>query len=200
MPLAAPMGEGQVVLVAGDPGLGKSRLTRELLRAARRLGCLVPAGQGSRLEMGLPYALWADAVHPYLRGLPEAAAAALAGVLPLESLPGQALPPVDLQGADRRRVLEAVFQFLRRPGGPPRRGGGAPGLCRHGGRTAAQRAPGRPRTGAAGHPGELHCAGAHRQPQLAQMAASHAEYAGGGANGHRDVAVAGAVDGGFTST
>ncbi len=127
--LAAIEGRGQALILTGEPGMGKTRLIRELVRSARRLGCLVLAGQGSRLELDLPYAIWADAVHPYLRGLAaeelsavvgwaapllEPVFPALAGLLPPDVFQGQVGGGLDAQGPNRRRVLESVFQFLRR--------------------------------------------------------------------------------------
>ncbi|MDN5930632.1 MAG: AAA family ATPase [Pseudonocardia sp.] len=59
--------------VAGEPGIGKSRLLAELAAEAGRRGHLVLTGRGSELEREVPFGLWVDALDT---GLP-------AGVLPI---------------------------------------------------------------------------------------------------------------------
>ncbi len=43
--LAARRGESRFVVLAGEAGIGKTRLTRELVREARELGCAVLSGK-----------------------------------------------------------------------------------------------------------------------------------------------------------
>jgi DNA-binding SARP family transcriptional activator len=53
----------EVVLLLGDPGIGKSRLLEELAARARRLGGQVLAGRAFEAEMVRPYGAWLDALR-----------------------------------------------------------------------------------------------------------------------------------------
>ena len=66
--LAANRGEGQVVVLAGDAGRGKTRLATELQRRARRLGMNVLWGGCSEAELALPYLPFLEAIGNYLAG------------------------------------------------------------------------------------------------------------------------------------
>jgi len=52
---AARAGRGRMVLIAGEPGIGKSRLAEELLSYARREGALVIEGRCAHVPKGDPY-------------------------------------------------------------------------------------------------------------------------------------------------
>ncbi len=83
-------GRSSLVLVAGESGVGKSRLLGELLGRARSLDALVLVGDCVELGDGeLPYAPLLGALRPLLRdghpaldALPDPLRAALAAVLP----------------------------------------------------------------------------------------------------------------------
>ena len=64
--LAAQRGEGRFVVLAGEAGIGKTRLANELVGEARRLGCAVLT------EPGPPWIrhLWLPAVRGH-RGRPR---------------------------------------------------------------------------------------------------------------------------------
>lgn len=64
--LAANRGEGQVVLLTGDAGLGKTRLANELSHHARGAGTLVLWGGCSEGEVPLPYLPFLEAIGNYL--------------------------------------------------------------------------------------------------------------------------------------
>jgi ATP/maltotriose-dependent transcriptional regulator MalT len=69
-------GNPGAVEVMGEPGIGKTRLLRELAARAEALGHLVLAGSASELERDLPFSVFVDALDEYLRGLdPERLAA-----------------------------------------------------------------------------------------------------------------------------
>jgi DNA-binding CsgD family transcriptional regulator len=63
-------GEGtSVVIVAGEGGVGKSRLALELGERAERRGWGVTYGRAFPVEAGVPYALFSDAFMPILQGM-----------------------------------------------------------------------------------------------------------------------------------
>ena len=64
--LAANRGEGQIVLLAGEAGLGKSRLATELQRRALRIGMTVLWGGCSEADLCLPYLPFLEAIGNYL--------------------------------------------------------------------------------------------------------------------------------------
>ena len=53
-------GAGGVLVIEGEPGIGKSRLLEHLVEQAE--GCVVLAARASEYEADLPYALWAEAL------------------------------------------------------------------------------------------------------------------------------------------
>jgi class 3 adenylate cyclase len=60
--LSANRGDGRFVLVAGEAGIGKTRLATELTRRARKLGCDVLWGSCSEVELSLPYLPFVEAI------------------------------------------------------------------------------------------------------------------------------------------
>ena len=69
-------GSPGAIEVAGEPGIGKTRLLRELAARAEVRGHLVLGGSASELEHDLPFSVFVDALDEYLRGLdPERLAA-----------------------------------------------------------------------------------------------------------------------------
>jgi DNA-binding NarL/FixJ family response regulator/tetratricopeptide (TPR) repeat protein len=128
---------GTVVLLTGEPGIGKSRLLAELADRAAAAGCLVLGAAASEFEADLPYAVWTEALDPHLAalddrrrsrlGVPEAVPVDLADRHALhralrELLDGLAGPrPLvlwldDLHWADGASV-DAVAALVRRPPG-----------------------------------------------------------------------------------
>ena len=65
--------------VAGEPGIGKTRLLGELAAQAAGSGCLVLCGRATEFERDAPYGLWLDALDPHLRALDDARLRRLAG-------------------------------------------------------------------------------------------------------------------------
>jgi ATP/maltotriose-dependent transcriptional regulator MalT len=55
--------------VAGEPGIGKTRLLRELAARAEARGHLVLGGSASELEHDLPFSVFVDALDEFVRGL-----------------------------------------------------------------------------------------------------------------------------------
>src|SRR4029079_11582910 len=66
MRLDAARGEGAVLLLSGDGGIGKTRLATELARTARDARWQVMVGRAYALETAIPYAPFADACEPML--------------------------------------------------------------------------------------------------------------------------------------
>jgi ATP/maltotriose-dependent transcriptional regulator MalT len=91
--------------VAGEPGMGKTRLLAELAARAQRQGCLVLTGSASELESDLPFGIFVDALDEYLHEVqPRALAPELGAVFP--SLPRSAEP------YERHRLHRAVRELL----------------------------------------------------------------------------------------
>jgi class 3 adenylate cyclase len=64
--LSALRGDGGVVIVGGEAGMGKTRLVNTLSARARRLGCVVVSGGCSEAELSLPYLPFLEAIGNYL--------------------------------------------------------------------------------------------------------------------------------------
>ena len=64
--LAANRGDGQIVLLAGEAGVGKSRLAAELERRASKIGMTTLSGGCSEADLALPYLPFLEALGNYL--------------------------------------------------------------------------------------------------------------------------------------
>lgn len=71
----ASAGTGELVLLSGSPGIGKSTLARAVAERARDAGFAVHVGRATEYERALPYGVWIDALGDLLQGLGTAAAA-----------------------------------------------------------------------------------------------------------------------------
>ena len=78
----AAAGQGVACFLVGEPGVGKTRLAEEALRAARGRGFLVLAGRSHSLERDLAYTPLLAAFGPHLRSLPAPRLATLTSGLP----------------------------------------------------------------------------------------------------------------------
>jgi DNA-binding SARP family transcriptional activator len=96
-------GRGRIVLVAGEPGIGKSRLTDELGARARSRGAAVLVGRCWEAGGAPAYWPWIQALRGHAG---EREAQTLRDVIP-------DLPDTETEGA-RFRLFEAVSAFLRR--------------------------------------------------------------------------------------
>jgi class 3 adenylate cyclase/tetratricopeptide (TPR) repeat protein/DNA-binding XRE family transcriptional regulator len=112
---AVAAGHGRLVLLAGEPGVGKTRLAQEAMLTAREHGLHILVGRCYEQDTALPFSLFLEALtsaaglgSPALRAaLPERY-----GDLGL-LLPGLVPPPAVPPGEDpRRRVFAAVSGFL----------------------------------------------------------------------------------------
>lgn len=112
----------QLALVSGEPGIGKSRLARELLVAARVEGASVLAGGCYEFEATTPYLPFVEAFTAWARGrdADEARAALgdsapeLARLVPeFDRLGPFVVPQALAPHEERLRLFEAVTRFLR---------------------------------------------------------------------------------------
>ncbi len=107
--------------IAGEPGIGKSRLLGELCRRGEARGYLVLDGRAAEFERDIPFGLIVDALNDYLgslepvllRALDEDVVSELASVFP--SLPrDDAVSGTPGRGTDRYRVHYAIRAVLER--------------------------------------------------------------------------------------
>lgn len=117
------LGSGQLVLLVGEPGVGKTRLAQEVLQAARARGVGGITGRCYAPQASVPY-------YPFLEALTRAFAAAphavrtavplqwpeVARLIPGSSLgtPTHSTPPTDGGGGrDQQRLFWQVTAFLQ---------------------------------------------------------------------------------------
>ena len=117
-------GRGRVLLIAGEPGIGKSRLTDELAARARARDAQVLVGRCWEAGGAPAYWPWVQVLRTYVRDSERQSAATqlsaadgdhLVALLPelAELAPGREVPALDTDGA-RFRLFEAVGSLLRR--------------------------------------------------------------------------------------
>ncbi len=120
---AVVSGRGRLFLLSGEPGIGKSRLADELIRAAQTRGAVVLTGRCWEAGGAPAYWPWVQSLRAYVRETPPqllraqlgAGAAEVAQILPElhELLPGLPEPAaIDSEGA-RFRLFDATAEFLR---------------------------------------------------------------------------------------
>jgi class 3 adenylate cyclase len=116
-------GRGRLVLVAGEPGIGKTRLTEELAVYAGVRGAKTCWGHCYEGELGVPYLPFVEALRTYTRARSDDALRAELGagapeVALLVSELRERFPDVptapSLEGdSERLRLFEGVATFLR---------------------------------------------------------------------------------------
>jgi len=118
----ARAGHGGLVMLVGEPGIGKSRTIEEFAEQARAGGALVLAGRCFEGEWAPPYAPFAEAIAGYAKdAAPDAlradlgyGAPAVARLVPSlhERLPDIGEPVPLNPDEERFRLLDAVSQFI----------------------------------------------------------------------------------------
>ncbi len=120
--LAARRGESRFVALAGEAGIGKTRLASELTREARELGCTVLAGACSDAELALPYLPFVEAIGNFLDDADRDQLAEALG--PGTAELGQLFPQLARGDAPERsadpgqaklRLFEAIVSLLALP-------------------------------------------------------------------------------------
>ena len=116
----AAAGHGRLFLLAGEPGIGKSRLAEELTSRASERGALVLVGRCWEAGGAPAYWPWVQSLRAYVRRAEPAAlrrqlgpgAAELAQLLPeLRDVVGDP-PPAESDGA-RFRLFDSLAAFLK---------------------------------------------------------------------------------------
>jgi predicted ATPase len=115
-------GRGSMVAIVGEPGIGKTRVTREFMERARSRGVTVLQGRGRANGARLSYAPLAEALTEYVSSaepqalqedLPREAGPILRLVPTLiQRFPDMAEPAADSFDEDPPGLFDAVSQFL----------------------------------------------------------------------------------------
>ena len=117
-------GAGGVLEVAGDPGIGKTRLLDELRSQADSRGYLVLAGRAAEYEGELPFGVFVDAMDDHLAALDPDRLADLAGraapllavAFPaLESLAAGSAPVLTEERFRTHRAVRSLLSALAEP-------------------------------------------------------------------------------------
>jgi class 3 adenylate cyclase/tetratricopeptide (TPR) repeat protein len=119
----AGKGSASVVMLAGEPGIGKTRLVEEFAEHARAVGALVLWGRCYDGGWAPPFSPFVEGLRQYARDtqpgdIPAEAkphAAVLARIAPelRDAVPDAPAPPDLPPEAERFRLLEATSAFLR---------------------------------------------------------------------------------------
>lgn len=115
-------GRGGVILIEGEPGIGKSRLVEEVVRTAQTQGVVVLLSKCYEIEQRVPYQTVIDLVYQALFGfpsgtfqhLPASTLAELAFLVPeIEQVfPNLPALPTGLDQARQARLFRTLPQFL----------------------------------------------------------------------------------------
>jgi ATP/maltotriose-dependent transcriptional regulator MalT len=116
---ALDAGERAVVVISGEPGIGKTALIEELLERGRELGYKTLSGRAGELERDVPFAVIADALERDVDSLPLEQReliegedlALLATVFPSLAAVASGLP-ARTQPDERHRLLQALYGLL----------------------------------------------------------------------------------------
>ncbi len=115
----AAAGAGNTLLLAGEEGIGKSRLAAEALAVAHQGGFLTLGGTAYALHTDLAYAPVLEAIGPFLAGLAPGRLTQLVRGLPdlgrlFSNLPLGTPAPLGDPALERTRFFEAVARLVER--------------------------------------------------------------------------------------
>src|SRR6476646_1159689 len=116
--LATLRGDGGVVIVGGEAGMGKTRLVTELSTRARRRGCVVVSGACSEAELSLPYLPFLEAIGNHLArqdlvALRERMGSAAEELAQLFPQMGRPAPAGNEAVQAKLRLFESILLLLR---------------------------------------------------------------------------------------
>jgi DNA-binding CsgD family transcriptional regulator/tetratricopeptide (TPR) repeat protein len=122
---SAESSHGSTVIVAGESGIGKTRLAHALIEVANRRNFVVALGRAYPVETGVPYAIFSDALLPILRAIDPSALslltrggnAELVQLFPALASGDRPLTTTGVRGEPselRARLLWNFTQFLSR--------------------------------------------------------------------------------------
>jgi predicted ATPase len=119
--LSAMRGDGGVVIVGGEAGMGKTRLVTELTTRARRRGCVVVAGACSEAELSLPYLPFLEAIGNHLAredlaALRDRLGSAAEDLAQLFPQMGRPAPAGNEAVQAKLRLFESILLLLRDAG------------------------------------------------------------------------------------
>ncbi len=119
----AMAGRGGLVMLAGEPGIGKTRIAQELVAQARSLGAQTFWGWSYEQEGAPPYWSWLEPIRLYIRGADNSTVAAQMGqgagdigeIIPeLRNKLPDLEPPSPLEPEQARfRLFESIAKFLK---------------------------------------------------------------------------------------
>ena len=116
-------GQGSLVLVGGEPGVGKTRLARELMATARQRGAIGLTGHCYEMEGSPPFVPFVEMTEQAVAMLPQALRAAMgdvapeiAAIVPSLRRTYSDIPPLPEVPADqqRRLIFGAFLDYIRR--------------------------------------------------------------------------------------
>ncbi|HWI20659.1 MAG TPA: AAA family ATPase [Vicinamibacterales bacterium] len=116
-------GQGAMVLVGGEPGVGKTRLARELIATARKRGAIGLTGHCYEMEGSPPFVPFVEMTELAVGILPQALRAAMgdlapeiAAIVPSLRRTFSDIPPLPEVPADqqRRLIFGAFLEYIRR--------------------------------------------------------------------------------------
>ena len=120
----AVAGQGGVLLLGGEPGIGKTRLAEEILADAKQRGCLALTGRCYETEGTPPFIPWVEMVERFASIVPHAAfrealgdaAPEVAKLVPeLRRMFPDIPAPIELPPEQQRRYLfNSFLEFFKR--------------------------------------------------------------------------------------
>ncbi len=124
----AMSGNGRLVMLAGEPGIGKTRIAEELADRARSLGAQVLWGWCYEREGAPPYWPWVQPIRSYVLETDPGklqvemgpGAADIAELIPeiREKIPDLGQPPALEPQETRFRLFDSISTFLKNLAGP----------------------------------------------------------------------------------
>jgi class 3 adenylate cyclase len=115
---AVAAGSGRLVLVSGEPGVGKTRLAQEAMLTARNRQFLVATGRCYEQQKSVPFYPFIDVLSSVYSSCPSPIRAAVVGRWPylyrlLPDFSAEPIPAVASTSEEQQRLFRAVAGFLQ---------------------------------------------------------------------------------------